>query len=216
MPDGLGILQIPVRPRANPRVEVPLRVGSRRSRGRISGVTFGRLLAAADIERQLWSQHMKIFQRFIAGVLTLGFVGISSASPCTGVPHSNGQDIRVTGVLQSEIHWGPPNFGETPKTDSKFAAWVLHVDSPFTVVKDEGDGSEGEATVSEIQLELSNTFSDEQIAALVKKHISVEGSLWMAQTPGDVKDFNISVSRAAISGPKEGLSCISASDQERG
>jgi len=116
--------------------------------------------------------------------------------------------IGVSGVLHKEIHWGPPNFGENPSTDSKFIAWILHVDAPFNVKNPFKADRGKEIKVIDVQLELSSTFSNDQIAALADKHVIVEGPLWKATTPGDVTDFNIAVAKATISDKRVDLSCI--------
>lgn len=41
--------------------------------------------------------------------------------------------LRLTGRLRMERHWGPPGFGENPKTDSRFVAWILELPRPVAV-----------------------------------------------------------------------------------
>lgn len=151
---------------------------------------------------------MKMRLHIALGAAVATYMCACSATPCATPPHSNGQAIGISGVLHKEIHWGPPNFGENPKTDSKFAAWVLHVDKPFNAIQDSKTGAGKELVVTDIQLELSSVISVEQIAAFENKHIAVEGKLWKITTPGDVTDFNVSVTKITVDGATEPLSCV--------
>jgi hypothetical protein len=38
--------------------------------------------------------------------------------------------IRVTGTVNKQTFLGPPNFGETPKTDHRVTVYVFHFDQP--------------------------------------------------------------------------------------
>jgi hypothetical protein len=151
---------------------------------------------------------MKTCIRFFLGAMIVAYICACSASPCTSIPSSNGRDIiRTSGVLHKEIHWGPPNFGENPNTDSKFTAWVLHIDLPFKVKNNSIDKQKNEIVVKDIQLETSNVITSNKIAEFENKHIIVEGRLWTASTPGDVTDFNIDVTRIIVNKEKVPFSC---------
>lgn len=39
---------------------------------------------------------------------------------------------RLSGYVIQEREWGPPNFGEDPKTDSRFTATLIKLDTPLT------------------------------------------------------------------------------------
>ena len=160
---------------------------------------------AATLE---WMETMKNILSSVLGLSLFTCICACGASVCKSAPHSNGQTIAISGTLHKEIHWGPPNFGENPNTDSKYSAWILHVDVPFKAVQDSKTGSGKEVDVSDIQLELSDTFSAAQIATLEEKHIAVEGRLWSATGPADVKDFNIAVKKASPSTDKVEISCL--------
>lgn len=152
---------------------------------------------------------MKNLFRLVFSLAIVAHACACSASPCRGVLQADGNSvIGVSGVLHKEMHWGPPNFGENPSTDSKFAVWILHVDVPFNVINPFKADRAKEIRVTDVQLELSSTFSNEQIAALVEKHITVEGPLWKATSPGDVTDFNIAVAKATVSDKVVNLSCV--------
>jgi hypothetical protein len=39
----------------------------------------------------------------------------------------------IDGKISSEIHWGPPNYGENPDTDSQVRLYFITLDSPIKV-----------------------------------------------------------------------------------
>src|SRR6478736_2094703 len=45
----------------------------------------------------------------------------------------------LTGTLKAEVFYGPPGYGETPKTDKKETAYILHLTKPITVIADPAD-----------------------------------------------------------------------------
>jgi len=61
----------------------------------------------------------------------------------------------VIGTLHHEIHWGPSNFGEDPKTDSKFTAWIVSLKKPVTIDVGKETGDEHPQSVAKIQLSFS-------------------------------------------------------------
>lgn len=99
-----------------------------------------------------------------------------------------GQTARVCGVLTTEHHYGPPNFGENPKTDSTFTAWVLRTLSPVAVIVP-GDTKYDTAT-SRIQL----YFQPKRVEhTQIGQAICVTGTSAEATTPGDIAPINITV-----------------------
>ena len=154
--------------------------------------------------------RMKKLILIAVNVAVAVYMCASNSSPCPDIPHSNGKDIvEISGILNKEAHWGPPNFGENPTTDSQFTAWILHLDYPFKVVQDFPKGSGKELNIEDIQLViLGDVLSDKQIIAMEKKHLVVQGRLWTATTAGDVTDVNIEVATVTIEKKIVRLSCV--------
>jgi hypothetical protein len=145
--------------------------------------------------------------------LTIGLLLCASptrSESCPDIPQSGGHNIvELSGVLQSETHWGPPNFGESPKTDSKFVAFVLNADYEFEIVKGVEFADPTKIKIKRIQLFFpSREYSRKAVNSMKGRHIHVRGSVWTAKTPGDVTDVNLTVTDAK---PQKGivpLSCV--------
>jgi hypothetical protein len=103
-----------------------------------------------------------------------GFAG------CVPIPDPNSvsEKIRLSGYLMTEQFWGPPNFGEKPKTDMKFTTFLLKLDVPKMLC-----GSDIEANQTKILdcIELVNT-GPKSLKSYIGKHITVKGSLFGAHT----------------------------------
>ena len=68
---------------------------------------------------------------FFALILAAWTLG-AYARPCESpLGTDNEEVVSLVGRLHKESHWGPPGFGEDPKADSKFTAWVLVLDKPI-------------------------------------------------------------------------------------
>jgi hypothetical protein len=85
----------------------------------------------------------KIFLLLISSCLVL--VGISCNKTFTA---KEGETITLSGSVYPEDHWGPPNYGENPGTDSRERAYILRLDHPMEY----RDGSRNKTTVREVHL----------------------------------------------------------------
>lgn len=84
----------------------------------------------------------------------------------------------VTGRLVYRTFYGPPNYGETPKTDSRETQAILLLDSPIDVIANANDGiSETERGVRAITL-----VSDRSLKSFAGKRVTVQGALFHAHT----------------------------------
>ncbi|WP_342616845.1 hypothetical protein [Rhodoferax sp. GW822-FHT02A01] len=59
----------------------------------------------------------------IASILVATALGTSAEA--TPIVADGVASISLCGTLLKERHWGPPNFGEDPRHDSKFDAWFV-------------------------------------------------------------------------------------------
>ena len=101
-----------------------------------------------------------------------------------------GETVHVCGVSSKSMEWGPPNFGEIPKTDSKFEVWKLAVDSPGLLISE----NEVDTRVSTIQLFVDRFDKDTSNIRLVSgQHICADGKVWAASSQGDVLPFGLDV-----------------------
>ena len=99
-----------------------------------------------------------------------------------------GERIQISGLLRSELHWGPPNFGEEPSTDSRFVAWVVQLDKPVPVRGKVNVSGKNVANILEfgISVDLGSSARDE-LRVLDGQMALITGKLWAATTQGDVR-----------------------------
>ena len=136
-----------------------------------------------------------------AGVLALIFViaggqGLGAAPICDGTLQANGKDVvALFGTLLREVHWGRPNYGENPETDSRFRAWILVVDKPVSavVVDDTYNPPPDVQTLTRIHVLFGEIHIDR--AEFTDRHVGVEGTLNEAIGPAVVTPIYLSLSK---------------------
>jgi hypothetical protein len=59
----------------------------------------------------------------------------SAAAKSCRMAITDGQDpdALISGTVVEREVWGPPNFGERPKTDSRYRVWIISLDDPIQV-----------------------------------------------------------------------------------
>jgi hypothetical protein len=77
---------------------------------------------------------LKIFKIYTLLIL-LSAANICCADCVNKTYFTTGANITVSGIIESVIFWGPPNFGESPKTDQKYTGAILHLDCPIYIPK---------------------------------------------------------------------------------
>jgi hypothetical protein len=88
----------------------------------------------------------------------------------------NTKDIRISGKLVRRMTYGPPNYGETPKTDSRYPYWVVKLDYPISVITGADIGMPSQiVTAREMQIRLGSGLRD--LASFRGKHVIVQGQL---------------------------------------
>ena len=129
--------------------------------------------------------------RFIVSlVLILAHVGLCAAATCaTGVP-PDGTRLEIAGVLHSVAEWGPPNFGEYPKTDSRWTAWIIDLPVPLAISGGVWVRGKLWTTVSQIQIKMLPSVhlgSDNALFSPYEgKLVVVTGRLFHATVVSDV------------------------------
>jgi hypothetical protein len=108
------------------------------------------------------------------------------ADSCANGVEANGETIELSGVLHRKVFWGPPNFGENPETDSKFALWIISLSKPLVIREPAKIQGIFPSSVSEIKLFAGTTmFKSKLLRPLEGKLVVVTGKLWLGITPGD-------------------------------
>jgi hypothetical protein len=88
--------------------------------------------------------------------------------------------VELEGKLSVKTFFGPPNFGENPKTDSKQRSRILSLDKPINVrAKDETDPTLGPSVDNVRELQL---IFDESLRELIGKKVIVKGTLLHAHS----------------------------------
>lgn len=114
--------------------------------------------------------------------------GVAHSRWCGPVLRTGTTQIAIEGTLIQRVIWGPPNFGERPKTDRRYPIWILRLNYPVPVwiyVQSEPNKfSRTKAWLSEVQL-IPNTS---QIAILhehLGRALTAIGMLGTADTPAE-------------------------------
>lgn len=95
----------------------------------------------------------------------------------------------ICGVLRDETRWGPPGFGEHPKTDSKFTVWIVSLRKPVVVDFGKDIGQSAQRTkLGEIELSIdpSNQVLNLYLEQLDHNIVVAFGRLWTGTSQGDV------------------------------
>lgn len=116
-------------------------------------------------------------------------------TPCTAMLHADEETETILyGVPHSEIHWGPPNFGENPESDSQFEAWILSLDHSIVVAGWHDDAGADPKTATQIQL-LGGSLPASEVQSNAGTHVRVEGKLEESAEPGEVTKFTLWASK---------------------
>ena len=148
--------------------------------------------------QQITEVNMYSLRHALCALLMLQ-ASVCFAGSCSNGVQTNGKEtIEFSGILHHQVHWGPPNFGEHPRTDSKFTAWIVSVGKPVPVQAGVQFAGKSQASVSEIQLSIDpTTFHSKVLRPLDGKMVVATGKFWQASTPGDVTPVVLSVETLA-------------------
>lgn len=98
--------------------------------------------------------------------------------------------VEIEGRLIEQLKYGPPNFGESPKTDSKLRIPLLVLSPPVSVHADQRDPINSELKgIRLIQL----LFYEIPHRRFMGKKVIVKGTLFHANTGGHYTDVVMSV-----------------------
>src|SRR5260370_29724887 len=105
-----------------------------------------------------------------------------AALPVAGqlrVLHYEPEKVTLTGRVVYRTFYGPPGYGENPKTDSRETQDILLLDSPVDVIATGNDPltDQTERRVTRITLVI-----DHSIKRLIGKRVIIEGTLVHAHT----------------------------------
>lgn len=99
-----------------------------------------------------------------------------AAPPCL---HYGGDPVALTGKVTFKTFYGPPNYGENPKTDSRETQAILVLVKPICVEAGPGINEEREKGQRKVTLVPSAGFNPPRYLGKV---VTVEGTLFHAHT----------------------------------
>jgi hypothetical protein len=124
----------------------------------------------------------------------------ASATCHRRVTTANMKDIRISGILVLRMTYGPPNYGENPKTDSRFAYWVVKLDYPIAVITGIDIGMPSQmVTAREMQIRRRPGLVD--VGPFRGKHVIVQGVVGTQEFAEDMTPVIIDASSMVAGGP---------------
>jgi hypothetical protein len=109
--------------------------------------------------------------------------------------HYEPETVELEGKLVIQSKYGPPNFGEEPKSDEKVRIPVLVLKTPVNVLPIEGqnDGINTEPVHRVRQIQLSFAVGETGHRKLIGKNVVVKGTLFRAHTGHHYTDVVLTV-----------------------
>ncbi len=115
-------------------------------------------------------------------LLILSIIEVHFAyAACMNIPDITGPLVSATmsGYVMTERDWGPPNYGENPKTDSQHTSILLKLDYPIPFCDPSDAAYYKTQTLDCIQLVDNGPVS---VNEYLWKHITANGTLFPAHT----------------------------------
>lgn len=144
----------------------------------------------------------------ISKIVTLIFLTVFiSAANANEVDLATGTVAEICGILRHETRWGPPNFGENKKTDSKFIVWIVSMQKSVNISAGKETGKPTVERLSEIQLSIPvSKYPIQRLQRLDGKIVRASGTLWTATSQGDVTSVVMALSEISLGNDK--YACI--------
>ncbi len=108
-------------------------------------------------------------------------------------------DATISGKLVRRMVWGPPNYGESPKTDAQYHAWFVVLDDSVHVMTGPDIGAPAKLTIAR-EIQVRRTAKQGDYFKFGNAHVVVRGKLFTQIFSGDYTPVVIMAS-ALGSGP---------------
>jgi hypothetical protein len=106
-------------------------------------------------------------------------------------------DISViSGTLKAEMYYGPPNYGDSPETDSKEYSYILYPDHAINVIQKSNKKDDFNFTTNNVVKFQLAPISDISLHSLVGKKIKVTGTFFCKLTGHHHTDVLLAVTKA--------------------
>ena len=122
------------------------------------------------------TQRIIVIVMFLIAAAFLHDVAAGEKNAYNYEPHK----VELTGILIRKIFYGPPGYGEDPKTDKKEYAYIIKLEKPISAIAAEDDTTnESHDNVKEIQVVNIKHIS---LKPLLQKRVTAKGTLFSAIT----------------------------------
>ncbi len=120
----------------------------------------------------------------------------STESQCDG---KEGDVATISGLLTRKVVWGPPNFGDSPKTDQKISIWVVRLNKNYGLQLANGLPTAclvfDKAQVNWRKILVESHSKSEIVEG---KRVNLSGRFWHATSAGDYFSVIIDVTAVKI------------------
>jgi hypothetical protein len=124
----------------------------------------------------------KLFPSFVLITVWANSLIVASSGDKPKELHYESEKVTVIGKVVSRTFYGPPNYGENRKTDSKESQYILLLDSPIDVIGSKDDLlTKTERGVRSLTLVVFD-FKANPVEPLLGSRVVVEGTLFHAHT----------------------------------
>ncbi|HCB1501240.1 TPA: DUF4431 domain-containing protein [Klebsiella michiganensis] len=117
----------------------------------------------------------------ILAMFTLCSGSVFAAEPCIHYA----QEVKLSGYVEVRTFFGPPNYGENPKTDSRQVQSMLFLDEPVCATAAPNAIQYDEDERDQIEVTLRTESPSSALTSLASKHVTVAGKLEHAESGYD-------------------------------
>lgn len=145
--------------------------------------------------------EVKFFESFFLALLICGLAQGQEVKLNLGTYLVEPAVVVLKGEIKKEMFYGPPNFGEDPKTDEKIYINVLVLDKPINVKGDSNslDGTNGDNFNNVKELQIDSELKKDFLKKAKGHQVKITGTLSEALVGShDYKDVLISINEIEI------------------
>ena len=127
----------------------------------------------------------------------IGCTNTQSISEVFEAPEDYGDNktsVFVGTLVRKEV-FGPPNYGETPKTDQVVTYYVLDMPIMITIDFESIENSEIKNQKSTSYLQIAGSFDAVELSKLVGQKVSIQGKLFPATSGHHITPILLSVEK---------------------
>jgi hypothetical protein len=135
-----------------------------------SKTTFMVRPASPELQRGEQTHHERVLKWVLITVLMILSCSVFAQDLIFNNP------VTVSGLLKTKMFYGPPGYGEDPKSDARETAYILYLNHPIQIPM---ENSGGGAVYSKMQVVYDNP---KLLRKLVGRKVTVSGDLFESMT----------------------------------